>query len=177
MGKKQAACDQYSNIFPSASSSSSQRGYDAQRGASPNLLHSTRYGLRATTWIVSICNAPILRMRSRTSSLVAGYPLGACGHLSRPITASIRLFAAVVESCMVVSESVNIGGLQGYISALLTQGLHVHRLGDACDLLDVRSLMGSQPLRIGQHGPLEYPSRPRHRRRPYPRLMRQVFQH
>ncbi len=43
--------------------------------------------------------------------------------------------------------------------------LPVHRGDEAFDLLDVRPFMASQPLRIGQHGSLEYLSRPRHRRR------------
>ncbi len=43
--------------------------------------------------------------------------------------------------------------------------LHVHHVDDAFDLLDVLPFMASQPLRIEQHGPLEYLSRPRHCRR------------
>jgi hypothetical protein len=42
---------------------------------------------------------------------------------------------------------------------------HVHCVDDTFDLLDVRPFMASQPLRIEQHGPLEWPSRPHHCRR------------
>jgi hypothetical protein len=43
--------------------------------------------------------------------------------------------------------------------------LLVHCVDDAFDLLDVLPFMASQPLRIKQHGPLEYLSRPRNSRR------------
>ena len=43
--------------------------------------------------------------------------------------------------------------------------LPVHCVDDAFDLLDVLAFMASQPLRIEQHGPLEYLSRPRNSRR------------
>src|SRR5215212_3521665 len=66
MGIKHAACDQYSNMFPSARSSSSQAGSYVQ-----TLLHKTRYGLRATTEMESICNTPIRRIASSTSSFFA----------------------------------------------------------------------------------------------------------
>lgn len=40
--------------------------------------------------------------------------------------------------------------------------LHVHRVDDEFDLLDVRPFMDNQPFCIGQHGWFEDPSHPRH---------------
>src|SRR6266702_8744232 len=49
----------------------------------------------------------------------------------------------------------------------------MHRVDDVCDLLEVRSLMDNQPLRIGQHGRFEDPSHRRHSRSTRPGIDRQ----
>jgi hypothetical protein len=59
------------------------------------------------------------------------------------------------------------------VSTIFRSLSRVHRVDDACDLLDVRPFMDNQPLRIGQHGWFEDPSHRRNSRRAFPGIERQ----
>ncbi|KGX53377.1 hypothetical protein Y027_4608 [Burkholderia pseudomallei TSV5] len=60
----------------------------------PSRLNSTRYGLRATTWIVSICSWPIRRTAASTSALTALRR----GGVKRPCAARCSARAEAIES-------------------------------------------------------------------------------
>ena len=84
IGAKQASCAQHSKIAPRR-----EQFVEPARLVGPRRENRTRYGLRATTWIVSICSRRMRPMAASTDARLAR----ARGGLRRPWAARCRLRA------------------------------------------------------------------------------------